>query len=215
MIALTSLRLLDYARSQRWVAPLAVYAVLLALVYSVGAGPAPGAFSVTATALMPVAAWLAWSLISGEQPAAEHVYVVSVRGPARAHASMLLAAFAVAAPLVLLAVAWAGVANHEAMDHWEAWAGGFGLHLLYVVLGVGIGAFLARPLTTPPGAAVVAILALLLLALIVPASPLAAALRVLNREDHLQAVDGLAGPLAILGCFGGLCLALSFTRRGR
>lgn len=213
MTALTQMRLVDFGRSQHWVAPLTVYALVLALVYAVGAGPAPGAFSVTATALLPVVAWLSWSMVSGEDPVAAQVGVVTVGGPSRAHASMLLAAAVACLPLVVLAVAWAGIANRAAMGQWEAWAGGVGLHLLYAVLGVGLGALLARPLRMAPGAALVTILALLLLGLIVPASPLAGALRALNREDHMAAAHGLGGPLGILGAAAVLLLAVSFARR--
>ncbi len=117
-----------------------------------------------------------------------------------------------ALPLVVLAVVWPGIANHGAMDHWEAWAGGAGLHLLYALLGIALGALLAVPFRGRPGATVVTILMVLLLGVIVPASPLAAVLRALNREDHLRAVVGLATPLAILGA-AMLALALaSFTR---
>ncbi len=69
VIAVAGYHLVDFTRSQRWVAPLTVFAVMLGLVYAMDAGPAPAAFSVTATVLLPVAAWLGWSVTSVRSPA--------------------------------------------------------------------------------------------------------------------------------------------------
>ena len=97
-----------------------------------------------------------------------------------------------------LAIGWAGVANHHNIHGWSAWLGGVGVHLVFAVLGVGLGALLAPPILHRPGPAVLGILAVTLLSIITRASPVAGALGVLTRNPRQGFAAAVTPPIAVL-----------------
>ena len=103
----------------------------------------------------------------------------------RVQLAVLAAAGCGAAVLCLLSVGWALVANSANTHGVAAVVGGLALHALFAVLGISVGALLGRPLVRAPGATALGILAVAMLALIVPWSPVPGGLRVLenNRVD--------------------------------
>jgi len=79
-----------------------------------------------------------------------------VRADKKNTAALLVSAGIATLPFVALAIGWAGVANHHNIHGWSAWLGGVGVHLVFAVLGVGLGALLAPPILHRPGPAVLA-----------------------------------------------------------
>ena len=182
LTALVRYQLADLTASQRWVAPATVYLGFLGLVYASDAGPAVPAFGVTALALLPVAAWLTRQAFSLEDEAARQVTAASAGGPVRVQVALLCTAVVAQLPLILVAVAWAGLANHGNLHSTAGFADGLAVHLPFALLGVGLGAVLSRPLVRAPGAAALAIAALFVASLIVPWSPVLHASRVLETD---------------------------------
>ena len=198
MSALCRYELADFLRSQRWVPPLLAYLIVLGLVYSLDAGPAVPAYGVTAVAVFPIAAWLTRMVLSTEDPVAREITAATARGQLRLQAALLFSAGIATLPFVALAISWAGVANHHNIHGWSAWLGGVGVHLLFAVLGVGLGALLAPPILHRPGAAVLGIIAVTLLSIITRASPVAGALDVLTRNPRQGFAAALTPPIAVL-----------------
>ncbi|MEU9706891.1 ABC transporter, partial [Streptomyces sp. NPDC047981] len=89
-------------RSQRWLAPLLLYAVLLAVGVRSGE-PVLGALGYAAAVLLPVTAWLV-RICLGQEPAAARNVVAAAAGRRRAHLAAILAAVPCAAPLGAVAV---------------------------------------------------------------------------------------------------------------
>ena len=103
-------------------------------------------------------------------------------------------------PLVVIAVAWAGLANHANLHSANGFAGGLGVHLAFALVGVGLGAVVARPLVRAPGIAALTITGLFVLSLIVPWSPVLHAARVLETDPrHHFLADLLPWLAAMLG----------------
>ncbi|MDV9191857.1 ABC transporter, partial [Streptomyces sp. SR27] len=75
-------------RSQRWLAPLLLYAVFIGVGVQAGE-PVLGALGFTAAALLPVSAWSVRICLTQEPPAARTV-VAAAAGRGRAHLAALL-----------------------------------------------------------------------------------------------------------------------------
>jgi len=213
--ALCRYQLADFLRSQRWVPPLLVYLIVLGLVYSLDAGPAVSAYGVTAVAVFPVAAWLTRMMVTTEDPIAREITAATARGRLRVQAALLVSAGIATLPFVALAIGWAGVANHHNIYGWTAWLGGVGVHLLFAVLGVGLGALLAPPILHRPGAAVLGIIAVTLLSVIIRVSPVAGALDVLTRNPQQGFAADITPPIAVLLALtaGAILASLTASRR--
>jgi hypothetical protein len=196
--ALCRYQLADFVRSQRWVPPLLVYLIVLGLVYSLDAGPAVPAYGATAVALFPIVAWLTRMMLSAEDPVAREITAATARGQLRGQAALLVSAGVATLPFVVLSIGWAGVANHHNIHGWHAWLGGVGIHLVFVLLGVGLGALLAPPILNRPGPAVLGIVAVSLLSVIIRVSPVAGALDVLTRNPRQGFTAAIAAPVTVL-----------------
>lgn len=205
MIALVRYQLADLVGSQRWVTPLLAYLAFLGFLYAADAGPAAPAFGVSTLALLPVAAWLTRQTLSVEDDEARQVTAAAAGGTVRVQAALLVTALVAEVPLVALSVLWAEVANHENMRGGSALLGGLGVHLVFALAGVGLGAVVSRPLLRPPGAAALVIVGVYVLSLVVHWSPVFQAARTLQtdpvhhfRADLLPWLAGLVGVGAAL-----------------
>ncbi|HEU5003093.1 MAG TPA: hypothetical protein VFW71_09990 [Actinomycetota bacterium] len=210
MIALCRYQVHDLTRSHRWVAPLLVYILVLAMVYAQPAGPAPLAFGVTAGALIPIGAWLTRALLGTEDPIAQQVTVTAAGSRARVQAALLASALALTGVLAVLAVLWAAVANPSYTAHGAAVLGGLGIHALFGLAGVGLGALLSPPLVVEPGPAVLGIVGATTVSVILRVSPAAWALRVLEHNRRHGFAAAMAGPVVALGAAGLACVLIAF-----
>lgn len=163
-------------RSQRWLAPVILYAAFLAVGVQSGQ-PVLDSLAYAAAALLPVAAMLVRICVTNEPPAARSCTAAAV-GPWRAQLACLLSAFLASA--VLGAVATLVVAvisdpastdHRTAVNRLGASAAGLLAMLVSVLVGTAIGAVTSWPLMRSPGRAVSVMLLASLLSLVTTGSP--------------------------------------------
>lgn len=215
MRVLVGYQLATLARSQRWVGPLVTYLALLGFVYASEAGPAVVAYGVTAYALFVVSAWLTAATLSAENEVARQVTAATAGGVVRVQVAALAAALTGGVVLAMAAVAWALAANPAHTAGARAIGGGLALHALFALLGCAVGALLGRPLVDSPGQTSLGIIAVAMLALVVPGSPVLACLRVLEHNPADGFARSIAPSVAVLlvVSVAGLAIALSQVRR--
>ncbi|MFG2642167.1 ABC transporter [Streptomyces sp. NPDC048370] len=157
-------------RSQRWLAPLLLYAVFL--VVGVRAGePVLGALGFAAAALLPVTAWVV-RICLGQEPAAARNVVAAAAGRQRAHVAAVLAAVACAAPLGAVAVLGVtAVSDLRGIGSAEALASGLLATTACVLTGAAVGTLTTRPLLRSQGWSLAALVLGSLLALVTSGSP--------------------------------------------
>ncbi|MER7052759.1 MULTISPECIES: ABC transporter [unclassified Streptomyces] len=189
-------------RSQRWPAPVILYAAALGIGVR-GGQPVLDSLGWAAAVLLPVAAWLVRICVTGE-PSAARACVSAARGPARAHLASLLVALAAAVLLGTAAtVVVTLISDPVSTDHGTRVpplaAGGAGLlaALVCALLGTAVGALTAWPLLRSPGRAVPALLLAALLALVASGSPARAAVSGLVTGSKSGAVPLPLLPLAV------------------
>ncbi|MFG2985001.1 ABC transporter [Streptomyces sp. NPDC048258] len=199
-------------RSQRWLAPLVVYAAFVAVGIRPG-DPVLDSLGFAAAGLVPLTAWLVRVCVTNEPDAARDC-TAAARGPVRVHAAALLTGLGAAlitggaaGGAVLLLGRRTGAGAAEA-----ALAGAGGL-LVCALAGAAVGALCSRPLLTAPGYAVPAAGLGSLLALVIAGSPARVAVTGLVTGSARLPVGALAGALA-LACAAGAAACLVSARRG-
>ncbi|MFH8610430.1 ABC transporter [Streptomyces sp. NPDC018029] len=209
-------------RSQRWLPPVILYAVFLAVGVQ-GGQPVLESLAYAAGVLLPVAAWLVRICVTNEPPAARSCSAAAA-GPGRAHLASLLAAFLASAALggvatlVVTAVSDAVSTNARVpVPRLPAGAAGLLAMLVCASLGTALGALANRPLLRSAGRAVPAMLLGSLLLLVTTGSPAKSALTALttgSREGTVPLPLGAtAGALAVAaGAVWAACALCS--RRG-
>ncbi|MET9623494.1 MULTISPECIES: ABC transporter [unclassified Streptomyces] len=158
------------ARSQRWLAPLLLYAVFVGVGVQAGE-PVLGALGYASAALVPVTAWLVRICLNQEPAAARHV-VAAAAGRERAHLAAFLAA--VGCMAVLGAVAVLGVtavSDLRRVGPLAAATAGLLAAGACVLTGAALGALCTRPLVRAPGWSLAVLVLGSLLALVTTGSP--------------------------------------------
>ncbi|MFB7369376.1 ABC transporter [Streptomyces sp. NPDC056222] len=157
-------------RSQRWLAPLFLYAVFLGVGVQTGE-PVLGALGYAAAALLPVTAWVVRICLTQEPSAARNV-VAAAAGRGRAHLAAVLAAVACAALLGVVAVLGVtAVSDLRRVDPFEAGTSGLLATEVCVLTGAAVGALSTRPLVRSRGWSLAALVLGSLLALVTTGSP--------------------------------------------
>ncbi|MFC8277374.1 ABC transporter [Streptomyces sp. NPDC057271] len=157
-------------RSQRWLAPVLLYAVFLGVGVQAGE-PVLGALGYTAAALLPVTAWLVRICLGQEPSAARHV-VAAPAGRERAHLAAVLAAVACAVLLGVVAVLGVtAMSDLRRVDPVRAGAAGLLATTACVLTGAAVGALTTRPLVRSRGWSLTALVLGSLLALVTTGSP--------------------------------------------
>ncbi|MEV5438895.1 ABC transporter [Streptomyces sp. NPDC052682] len=207
-------------RAQRWLPPVLLYAVFLAVGVQ-GGQPVLDSLGWAAAALLPVAAWLVRICVTGEPPAARGC-VAAAAGPGRAHLACLLVALGGAALLGAAAtLAVTLISDPVGTDHRTrvplAAAGAAGLltALVCALLGTAVGALTTWPLLRSPGRAVPALLLAALPALVGTGSPARAAVTGLVTGSRSGTVPVPLLPLgaAVLVTAAALAVACALTSR--
>jgi hypothetical protein len=190
--ALVRYLLADLVRSQRWVAPMAVYLLLVGIV-AAGGGPPVSTGSVLAAPLFPLAAWLAWVAAGCEDPVLETVTATAAGGLRRARLGKLLTGMGAAGALGLVPLALTMARAPRQPQVWVA----VGLAVAAnVVGGAAVGFACARPVVPRRGLSVVLIGLVTVVEIIVPGlPPVRATLQLLAGANSLPAA--LAGMAAI------------------
>ncbi|WP_327310414.1 ABC transporter [Streptomyces sp. NBC_01243] len=167
-------------RSQRWLAPVLLYAAFIAIGVQWGQ-PVLDSLGYTAAGLLPVTAWLV-QLCAGQEPPAARTVTAAAAGPARAHLAALLAGLgcagllgAAATSIVLLISKPARADSSVRVPLLPAGIAGLLAVACCVLLGAVIGALCTRPLLHRRGWSVAATVLLALAALVTGGSPANAA----------------------------------------
>ncbi|MEU2560047.1 ABC transporter [Streptomyces longispororuber] len=201
MAALLRYRTALLLRSQRWLAPVILYAVFLAVGVQ-GGQPVLDSLAYAAAALLPVAAWLVRICVTVE-PAAARGCTAAAAGPRRAHLAGPLTAFLAAGVLGAAATgAVAVISDAASTDHrtavarGPAAAAGLLAMLVSALVGTAVGVLTSRPVLRSTGVAVPALLLAALLALVTTGSPAKAALTDLTRGSRAGVVPLPVGAVA-------------------
>ncbi|MEU2720440.1 ABC transporter [Streptomyces smyrnaeus] len=193
-LALIRYQLALLVRSQRWLAPLLLYAGLLAVGVRAGQ-PLLDSLGLAAAALLPAAAWLVRGCVTAEPPAARHC-AAAAAGAWRVHLAGV-AAGGVAAllfgcagvGLVAATSAPRSTDGSVAVPLLPAVGAGLCGMLACVLTGAAVGALGNRPLVRSRGYAVAATLLGSVAALALGASPANAAVTGLVRGSAQGAVQ--------------------------
>jgi hypothetical protein len=210
------------ARSQLWLAPLLLYAAVLAVGVRSGQ-PVLGSLGVAAAALLPVTAWTVRLCVTQEPPAARTV-ASAAAGPRRVHLAALLTATGCAALLAAVATAVVLLVSSPVTDDGaravsrpSAALAGLFAALCCVLLGAAVGALSTRPVLGRRGWSVAAAVLGSVLALVTTGSPARHAVTALvtgSRTGTFQLpVLPLLGAAALAGAAGLLVCRIA-ARRG-
>ncbi|MFH8337713.1 ABC transporter [Streptomyces sp. AM6-12] len=201
-------------RSQRWLAPVILYAAFLGVGVQSGQ-PVLDSLGYTAAGLLPVSAWLVRICVTGE-PAAARAVVAAPHGPARAHLACLLTALLAAAVLGTAATLVVTVISNPAsngaqirVDRLSAGAAGLAAVYACALLGAAVGALTHWPLLRSAGRAVPAMLLGALLATVLAGSPAQAAVSGLVTGSQSGRVPVPLLPLAGAALLAGAAFAVA------
>jgi len=136
-----------FGGSQRWLGPVLLYGIALAI-DSAGGDTAPDAYAYSAAFLVPVAAWLTRSMLCAE-PAESAAMVATLVGPVRARITALSAATCYGLACALLGALVAVTTGSGGGG--ATTAAGLATELVCVLLGTAAGALSAPPLVRPSG----------------------------------------------------------------
>jgi len=209
MTALLRYQAAILARSHRWILPLIVYGLLVA-VGGEGSTPLAEGLDWSAAMLVPVTALLTRSVLTAEPDAARAV-VAAAAGPGRAQLAALAAALCGGAVLGLAGAAFEVVASKSvatgaaagggelgggelgkltaAAAHPGVLAAGLAIAVVCVLVGSAAGALCNPPLLRHPGVSLLSTLAVVVLALVSGVSPAAAALKDTGPEANQAALS--------------------------
>ncbi|MFH8407691.1 ABC transporter [Streptomyces sp. NPDC018019] len=167
-------------RSHRWLPPVLLYVIFLAVGVQTG-GPVLDSYGLAAGGLLPVSVWLCRICVTNEPPAAR-ACAAAAAGPGRAHLAAVLTAALSATLLALAASGYVAlVADPHASDHRTAvpvvaaFGAGLSAALVCVLLGTAVGALCNQPVLRSTGWSVLSGLLAALLLLIASGSPANAA----------------------------------------
>ncbi|MEU3609829.1 ABC transporter, partial [Streptomyces sp. NPDC035033] len=159
-----------FFRSQRWLAPLLLYAALVAVGVRPG-DPVHGSLGIAAAGLLPVSAWAVRICLTRE-PAAARAVVAAAGGRSRAHLAALLTgtgwsvlAGAAAAGAVTATGDTTGTSGPAAL------LAGVLAATACALTGAAVGALASRPFLKAPGWSLAVLLLGSLLALVTTGSP--------------------------------------------
>ncbi|MGW6023530.1 ABC transporter [Streptomyces sp. NPDC055099] len=207
MNALLSYQSALLLRSQRWLAPVILYAAFLAVGVQSGQ-PILDSLAYAAAALLPVAAWLVRICVTNEPPAARSCSAAAA-GPWRAQLACLLSAFlatavlGAVATLVVAVISDPASTDHRiAVNRLAASGGGLLAMLVSALVGTAIGAVTSWPLMRSPGRAIPVMLLASLLSLVTTGSPAKAVMTGLVSGSR----EGVV-PVSVLPVAGAAALA--------
>ena len=171
-------------RSHRWILPLILYALLLAVGGASGAASAaaPVKQSLTsgldwsAAILVPAVALLTRSLVTAE-PGAARACVATASSPARAQLATLITAFAAGAVLGVVGAGYELLTSGHQHGLLIPLVAGRGTALICALVGSAVGTLFNPPLIRHPAVALLCTIAAVILAWVARISPANAALR--------------------------------------
>ncbi len=169
MRALVRYVFIDTLRSQRWVAPLLCFAVVVGIVCTQTGSVLP-TYALSAAALLFIATWLSVVTVNNEDPVQQSITIVCAGSQSRVRLAKLLVAFSVAAVLGLLGLIGPPLASSSGTTITDVLAGACA-QLLTALTGVALGALLSRPLVSRRALSVLIGATVCLATVIIPNSP--------------------------------------------
>jgi hypothetical protein len=154
--------------SQRWIPPIVLFAVALAVLFASGGSLLLNA-GVGAAALFPIAAWVTIATLDDEDPSQQDVTSAAFGSPGSVRGVKLAVAAGVCLALAAASICAAALRADSATG--EALAAAVLAHLLAVAGGVPLGAACARPLMARSGSALLVVAAAALADLVLPDAP--------------------------------------------
>lgn len=207
-------------RSQRWLPPLLLYGVIMAIGVRSN-GPILDTLGYTAAAVLPASAWLVRVCATVEPPAARAVRAAAAR-PYRVQLACVLMAFTLSAPtglagsLIVAAVSDPHNADHSvAIPVGPATLAGLLATLSCVLLGTAVGALCNPPVLRRPGWPIPVTLLAALTVLVAAGSPAQAAVGGLVTGSISGHVSLPVAPLAIAALIALAATALTCRLAGR
>ncbi|MDI3419291.1 ABC transporter [Streptomyces luteolus] len=208
-------------RSQRWLPPVLLYAVLVAVGARAG-DPVLDSLGYASAALLPVAAWLARICATQEPPAARQV-TAAAAGPARAQLAALLTAsggavaLGVAGNALVVAMSdWRNTSHQVRVDPLPMVVAALLAVLVCASVGTAVGTLCTWPLLRSPGWSVTLTALLALLAVVTVGSPARAVVWGLVSGSRTGAVPvlvlPLVGALGVAAAAAGAACVLSSRR---
>ncbi|MFD3723963.1 ABC transporter [Streptomyces sp. NPDC058671] len=188
-------------RSQRWLAPLLLYAAFVGVGVNPGE-PVLGALGFAAAALLPVTAWSVRICLTQEPPAARSV-VAAAAGRDRAHLAALVTGTAL--PVLIGAVAVLAVTalcDRRGVTAPAAASTGLVAAVACALTGAAVGALTSRPFLRAAGWSLAALALGSLLALVTTGSPAKHAVTALITGSRTAAAEP-----PWLACAGAVLLA--------
>ncbi|SFP87143.1 hypothetical protein SAMN05421810_103677 [Amycolatopsis arida] len=156
--------------SQRYVPPVLLYLVVVAMLYDDGVAPALPEFAVTAAILAVVACWLTVALVDAEDPVQRLVTASAARRGAAPVVGVAAAVLVCCVALAAVSAAWMLV-RREGVT-WPVAGFGALAHVACAAVGVAVGLPSSRLLVPRRGYSVLVALAALLVVLLVRQVPL-------------------------------------------
>lgn len=188
-------------RSQRWLAPLLLYAAFLAVGVRAGE-PVLGALGFAAAGLLPVTAWCVRICLT-QEPSAARAVVAAAAGRSRAHLSALLTGTALPGLLgTVAALGLTAIGDRRGVGPLAAAGAGLLATAACVLTGAAVGALATRPFLQGTGWSVTALVTGSLLALVTTGSPAKHALTALVTGSRTATAQ-----LPWLACAGAVLLA--------
>ncbi|MEU3462141.1 ABC transporter [Streptomyces sp. NPDC006733] len=207
-------------RSQRWLPPVLLYGVILAIGVSSGQ-PLLDSLAFAAAGVLPVAAWLVRVCVTGEPPAAR-ACAAAAAGPGRVHLACVLTALGAAGLLGAAGVAFVAVisdahtADHRhAVPLGAAVTAGLLAALVSALLGLAVGALTNPPVLRRAGWAVPVSGLSALLVLVVGGSPANAAVSGLVSGSQTGAVALPLLPLCVAAASAAAATAVACALSSR
>lgn len=192
-------------RSQRLLVPVLVFVLLIAILYGSGRVAFQTTGIIGALLLVPTGAWLTLAVINSEDYGQSAVTNINGRGILRVRLFVLLAAFIVCCGLMVISVAASIISDTEFSTRQDRLSV-IGLlivaHFINAVLGVTIGALVAKPVMERIGFAWLTVTLFFVLSLVVPGSPVRGTLGLLLGNLH-------GNPWGTIGLFGMTAAAIA------
>lgn len=145
----------DLLRSQRFLLPPLLFAVLLAPLFNGDPGPPPQLWTITVLVVYPVSCWSAVTVANTEDPVQRQVTIAAAGGPGRVAAGVLLTCLAADLVLIAIAVTWPMVSTGYAFPP-PVIAAGVLAHVAAAATGTAVGLLCARPVVNGVGWSVLA-----------------------------------------------------------
>ncbi|MFC7302860.1 ABC transporter [Streptomyces monticola] len=208
-------------RSQRWLPPVLLYGIFVAVGAQAG-DPVLDSLGYAAAALLPVTAWLVRLCATQEPAAARHV-TAAASSPGRTHRAALLTALGAAGVLgaagtvVIMAMSdWASADHRVEVAPVAAAAAGLAGAVVCALTGAAVGALCTWPLLRSPGWSLALTALAALLSLVTTGSPAQAAVTGLISGSRTGTVHVPLLPLAVaalVACAAGAVACAVSSRR--